>query len=54
MYLGKAVIKKHAKFHEAGTNRKKVMSGELKGRENKKNKKKKHLLDAILPNFAKS
>ena len=49
-------MKKRAKFHEAGTNRKKVMSGELKGRENKnkKNKKKKHLLDAILPNFAKS
>ena len=45
-------MKKPAKFHEAGTNRKKVMSGELKGRE--KNKKKKHLLDAILPNFAKS
>ena len=51
-------MKKRAKFHEAGTNRKKVMSGELKGREKKnkknKNKKKKHLLDAILPNFAKS
>ena len=46
-------MKKHAKFHEAGTNRKKVMSGELKGREKKK-KKKKHLPDAILPNFAKS
>ena len=48
-------MKKRAKFHEAGTNRKKVMSGELKGRENKEErKKKKHLLDAILPNFAKS
>ena len=45
-------MKKRAKFHEAGTNRKKVMSGELKvGR---RRKKKKHLLDAIWPNFAKS
>ena len=47
-------MKKRAKFHEAGTNRKKVMSGELKGREKNKKNKKKHLLDAILPNFAKS
>ena len=54
-------MKKRAKFHEAGTNRKKVMSGELKGREKKnkkerkkERKKKKHLLDAIMPNFAKS
>ena len=48
-------MKKRAKFHEAGTNRKKVMSGELKvGRRRRRKKKKKHLLDAIWPNFAKS
>ena len=40
MYLGNTLIKKYAKFHEAGTNRKKVMSGELKGREKKKERKK--------------
>ena len=54
-YLENTLIKKCAKFHEAGTNRKKVMSGELKGREKKKkNKKKNHLLDPILLNLAKS
>lgn len=47
-------MKKRAKFHEAGTNRKKVMSGELKVGRRRRKKKKKHLLDAILPNFAKS
>ena len=56
MYLGKALRNKHAKRLKAEAHRTRVMWGQLKGREEekKKNKKKTHLLDVILANFAKS